>query len=182
MEAMEAAEYTPSDSTHSALGYTHYTHFTSPIRRYADLMVHRAVARRLQPDRWVEMKTVKRAGPPATLPELEKLGEHLNLRERAIDHAESRLRRRRVLEFLSRRSSEKLQGIILKTLEGGLLVNLPGYLISGFVDLETLGSGARRVEPYKLNARGKTYRPGQELLVRLKRVDPVRGDLDLEPA
>ncbi len=184
MEAMEAAEYSPKESSHSALGFPHYTHFTSPIRRYADLMVHRAVGRRLRAGLWMEMKAGKRAegAAPASTPDLERLAEHLNLRERAVDHAESRLRRRRVLDFLAKRAAERLQGVVLKTLEDGLLVNLPGYLISGFVDLESLGAGARRVEPYKLTARGKTYRPGQEMLVRLKRVDPVRGDLDLEPA
>ncbi len=186
LQAMESAEYSSQKPTHHALGFPHYVHFTSPIRRYADLMVHRAVARHLRPGRWVEMRSRVRApepgAAPVSTPELEGLASHLNRRERAIGYAERRLRRRRVLEFLSLRAGETFQGVILRALERGLLVNLPGYLISGFVDLESLGPGANLVRPHRLSAGGTIYHPGQEMPVRIRRIDPARGELDLGPA
>jgi len=184
MEAMEAAEYNPLEPRHDALGFEHYAHFTSPIRRYADLTVHRALARHLTPGRWVEMKTKgtarKASGEgPASTEALEHLASHLSRRERAIGHAESRLRRRRVLEFLSKKGKEPLQGVVLRALERGLVVNLPGYLLSGFVAAPSLGPGPRKSEPHRLTAAGRTYQPGQPIQVRIERIDAVRGDLDL---
>jgi ribonuclease R len=182
MEAMEAAEYNPLEPRHDALGFPHYAHFTSPIRRYADLTIHRALARHLAPGRWVEMKRSAQSGdvedPPSTTA-LEDLASHINRRERAIGHAESRLRRRRVLEFLSKKGKEPLQGVVLRALERGLVVNLPGYLLSGFVAATSLGAGPRKSEPHRLTAGGRTYQPGQPIQVRIERIDAVRGDLDL---
>jgi ribonuclease R len=185
MEAMEAAEYSPREPRHDALGFAHYAHFTSPIRRYADLTVHRAVARHLTAGRWAEMEARSGERPPAepvSTPELERLAAHLNGRERAIAHAESRLRRRRILEFLQKKGNEPLQGVVLRALERGLLVNLPGYLISGFIAASSLGAGPRRSEPHKLTVGSRSFQPGQPLEVRISRIEPLRGELDLTPA
>jgi len=185
LEAMESAEYSSREASHHALGFPHYLHFTSPIRRYADLTVHRAVEKHLRSGKWVEMKRKARqrrsAPAPVVAPDLEELASHLNRRERAAGYAERRLVRRRVLEFLSRRAGETFQGVILRVLDRGILVNLPGYLISGFIEMGYLGAAPRRPGPHRLVAGGKTYHPGQEILVRLRRVDPGRGELDLLP-
>ncbi len=185
MEAMEAAVYSPLLPHHDALAFPHYCHFTSPIRRYADLIVHRAVARHLRPGRWVAMAPPQRgaaSSPPASTPELEALGTHLSRRERAVAHAEARLRRRRILEFLGTRTGTALHGVLMRVLDRGLLVNLPGYLISGFLALDALGSGPRKTAPHALTAGGKVFRPGHPLKVRVARVNPLRGELDLSLA
>jgi ribonuclease R len=180
MDILESAEYTPRESSHDALGFAHYTHFTSPIRRYADLTVHRAVSRHVRPGKWTEMGGPREApAEPAASEDLARLATHLNRRERAIAFAEGRLRRRRVLDFLAQRMAEPLAGVVLRTVADGLLVNLPGYLISGFIDRALLGPGARLVEPHTFEAGGMTYRPGREISVRIRRVDPAAGELDL---
>jgi ribonuclease R len=184
MDVLEAAEYNPREPRHDALGFSHYAHFTSPIRRYADLTIHRAVARHLRPGKWVEM--LPRGGaapepsmPPASTPELERIAGHINLRERAIAGAERRLRRRRVLEFLARRSGEAQPGVVIRVIEDGLLVNLPGFLVSGTIALGALGPGAWKTGDHAVSAGGRIYRPGTEVLVRPKRIDPIRGELEL---
>ena len=121
----------------------------------------------------------RRQRPPATTPELEELAEHLNRRERSIAFAEGRLRRRRILEFLARRAAASIQGVVLRAVADGLLVNLPGYLISGFIEGRSLGPGARLAAPHAYAAGGRTFRPGMEVTVRIRRIDPAAGELDL---
>ncbi len=182
MEAMEAAVYSPLLPHHDALAFPHYCHFTSPIRRYADLVVHRAVARHLRAGKWVSLAPPRRGAAlsgPASTPELEELGAHLSRRERAVAHAEARLRRRRILEYLGTRTGTDLHGVLMRVLDRGLLVNLPGYLISGFLALDALGAGPRKTAPHALTVGGKVFRPGHPLTVRVARVNPLRGELDL---
>ncbi|MGQ9592388.1 MAG: hypothetical protein ACUVYA_19080, partial [Planctomycetota bacterium] len=115
-------------------------------------------------------------------PELERLAAHLNRRERAIAYAERRLRRRRILEFLEKRSGEVQAGIVLRVLDDGLVVSLPGFLVSGFLDFASLGPGAVRMGAQAIRAGGKTLRPGAEVHVLPRRIDPVQGELDLRLA
>src|SRR5205809_3826474 len=96
LRSLKQAVYSPYQEEHYALASTHYCHFTSPIRRYPDLVVHRLL------DRWI--KTGRAA---ADVVELTALGDHCSRMERRAETAERELVKVRILTFLSRRLGER---------------------------------------------------------------------------
>ncbi len=183
LRCMPQAIYTTRDASHFNLGFEAYTHFTSPVRRYADLVVHRILHDLLRRERGV-IKT----RPLATLPgprydeELERLAEHVTARTVGADRAESRIRRRRVLEFLLRLGNVPTEGQITMVVDRGLVVDLTEYGTSGFLPVESLPGGPFRVEEGVLKGRHRTFRLGETIGVCIHRIDPASSKLDLAPA
>ncbi|NOY80198.1 MAG: RNB domain-containing ribonuclease [Kiritimatiellaeota bacterium] len=177
---MPRAVYTTRAASHFSLGFDSYLHFTSPIRRYPDLIVHRRLREILR-----AAGGTLRVPPPARLPTpkpdaaLEELGKHANLRSLGAERAEARIRRRRVLEFLLRQGGIPTEGQVTTVIEKGLVVDLPEYGISGFLAVELLPGGPFRLEPGALQGRKRAYRLGDTLEVQIHRIDPGSSQLDL---
>ena len=165
-QCLPRAIYTPTAASHHSLGFDAYTHFTSPIRRYADLLVHRRLRALIRKKGGpIRMRPRARLPEPVEDAELEEIGAHLTARAIAADGAESRIRRRRLLEFLMRLGRVPTTGQVTRVVERGLMVELPDYGTYGFLAREQLS--------------GKKRRPGDTLTVVLHRPDPASGQLDL---
>ena len=177
---MSRARYTCEASSHFSLKFDAYCHFTSPIRRYTDLTVHRSLHQLLDAaGGTITTEPVDSAGEPHSDLALEELGEHLNARSAAAERAESRIRRRRVLEFLLRQGAVPTCAQVTGVVEKGLMMDLGEYGVAGFLPVEALPGDAYQFEPGRLVSERRTYRLGQDLDVCIHRIDPSASQLDL---
>jgi ribonuclease R len=180
LRCMPHAIYTTRDASHFNLGFEAYTHFTSPIRRYADLVVHRIVTEVLYRHRGpMKLRPTLRVPTPLVDETLEALAQALTERMAGADRAESRIRRRRVLEFLMRLGNVPTEGQVTLVVDRGLLVDLPEYGTSGFLAAEMLPAVAFQAEEGVLRGRDRSYRLGDTLDVCIHRIDPGSSKLDL---
>jgi ribonuclease R len=180
LRCLPHAIYTTRDASHFNLGFQAYTHFTSPIRRYADLAVHRILSGILHQHRGPQK--LRSTGPlpvPVYDESLESLAQVVTERMAGADRAESRIRRRRVLEFLMRLGKVPTEGQVTLVLDRGLLVDLPEYGISGFLSVDMLDGKAFRAEQGALRGKGRSYRLGETVDVCIHRIDPASSKLDL---
>ena len=174
LRAMRPAEYSPRGVGHFALALPDYAHFTSPIRRYPDLVVHRAldgVAGGSRP-----------AGPPEAAAELEALARRCSERERAAEAAERAVVERRVADLLRGRLGDVFPARVAETHRSGLVVELDEIPARGAAPLALLSREPFRFDrrDFSLRSRrsGRTFRIGDALEVQLVRVDPLRGALE----
>ncbi|MHC4850339.1 MAG: RNB domain-containing ribonuclease, partial [Planctomycetota bacterium] len=161
---MPRAIYTTRDASHFSLGFAAYTHFTSPIRRYSDLVVHRQLRALIREHRGpIKMRSGAKLPAAVADDALEAVAAHASERAVSADRAETRLRRRRLLEYIARQKPETLTGQITQVVERGFSVDLPAFGTWGFVPTDKLPGGR-----YKFD-------------VRIARVDPETNELELQP-
>ena len=177
LRTFQMAEYSPRKIGHFALASQSYCHFTSPIRRYPDLTVHRLVAelcRGTLDDR-----------PPEDMTALNELGAACSAAARRAEGAERELRDVLILEFLIGKVGEEFDGVITGVTNFGLFVQLPRYLIEGLVRMPDLGDDWWEVDAKKGEVRGENsgrrFRIGDILAVRIAGVDRARRQLNLVP-
>jgi ribonuclease R len=176
IRTMPKALYTPTNIGHYGLGFTHYTHFTSPIRRYPDLIVHRILGAVL-------------SGEPSPYPEaalLEPIARHTSEREKVAEQAERASVRYKQLEFLTRFKDQVLEGIIVGIESWGLYVELIETRAEGLVSIRSLPSDVYERDAYGHALKGRythvRYRLGDKVAVRITRIDFDRRQVDLELA
>jgi ribonuclease R len=177
---MPRAGYSTESASHYSLAFPAYLHFTSPIRRYADLVVHRSLHDLLRDRRKpLTLPPDTELAAPREDQELAELGRHINARAAAAERAESRLRRRRVLAFLLRQGAIPTTGQVTGVVEKGLFVDLTEYGTGGFLNVEALPGGPYRFTPGTLADDRTSYCLGQEIEISIHRIDPNAGQLDL---
>lgn len=137
LKSMEMAEYSPKSVGHFALASRHYTHFTSPIRRYADLMVHRLLQKHIEGDLGGRQK--KRLEEVPDEEALIEAGRRLSYLSRRAESAERELKTLKVLQLLSEHVGGDFEGVVTGVANFGLFVQHPKYLIDGLLRLEDLG-------------------------------------------
>lgn len=130
LRAQKQARYEPNPKGHFGLALKDYTHFTSPIRRYPDLIVHRSVKSFILQD--------QKADKDNNYEALVRVGELTSERERRAMEAERFIARRKQCWFLSERIGENLKGVISGVIAKGLFVEATQYAIEGFVPIESL--------------------------------------------
>jgi ribonuclease R len=166
LRSFKQAIYSASNSGHFGLASDAYTHFTSPIRRYPDLVVHRilksAIARRKSPI------------PPA---QLEAIASESSERERTADQAERELVDWKKMILIERHLGETFESIIIAVWKDGFSVELLDQFIEGFVPAADLPPGQYRFDPSQRalvarNGRNR-YRIGDRLMVQVTRVDKL---------
>jgi len=163
VRAMRQARYADQPLGHFALGFTRYLHFTSPIRRYADLVVHRAVKGHLAGRR------------PARLP-LAQLAEHLSWRERASAQAEYQALDWKRAALLLPRIGQLFEGRVSTIAPPGLFVTLDAVQGDGLLPARSLPRNARVDVHRALVTIGRQrIALGARIAVRLVEVDPARG-------
>lgn len=170
LKSMSKAVYQCEFERHYALNMSHYCHFTSPIRRYPDLVVHRIVEKLIE-------------GQPAKEnPEvLEKLGQHCSHTEQTAENAERELVRVKLLHYLDRRVGELLTGIVAGVRSAGLTVRGVEIPVDGLIPVERLPQDRyhfdRETHTLEGYRSGNRFRLGDELIVRIEKVDLARRQL-----
>lgn len=196
LKTMMKAEYSPALIGHFALAAEDYTHFTSPIRRYPDLIVHRGIDAYLEVDSKLKAKgktrinAIRRGlGKHKNVPdheELVEIGQHCGTTERNSAQAERELRNYMVLEMLGNRLGEDFDGTVTGVVGQGCFIQLNRFLVDGFVKVSELPSAIG--DFWKLNRNtgalvadrsGKTIAIGDRFTVRIASVDLVRRTMDL---
>jgi ribonuclease R len=172
LRAMKLAVYSSKNVGHYGLAKTDYTHFTSPIRRYPDLVVHRL------------LKSVLRGAAPEPL-ELEAIAAAASERERNAADAEQSLVEWRILRFLKDRLGDEFSGIVVDVVKPGLLVELDDYFVAGLLPFASLGGdyepkpAGRRLRPKR---RRKTFELGDSVRVVLVSCDLALRRMSFVPA
>ncbi len=170
LRSLKQARYSENNRGHFALAAESYTHFTSPIRRYPDLMVHRILGD------WLDRKQAMR---PLQL--LHSIAEQSSETERRAADAERELVEWKKVRFMEDRVGEEFKALIISTTKFGFFVELEGMYIEGLVPLDTL-PGDRYA--YNENTRKivgqrsrREFSIGDEATVRLDRIDPIERKL-----
>ena len=135
LRSMQRAEYGPAMEGHFALAGEHYLHFTSPIRRYPDLTIHRLLDEYLQ---GTLTRKRRRSARVPSLDECQELGTHCSNRERRAETAERELKLVHILRLLERELGAEYEGVVTGVANFGVFVQLDGYLIDGLLRFEDL--------------------------------------------
>jgi ribonuclease R len=169
LRSLRQAQYSPDNVGHFGLSYEHYTHFTSPIRRYPDLLVHRSIkavleGTRYQPGAWDE------------------IGMHCSMTERRADEATRDVNNWLKCYYMRDRIGESFDGTIAAVVPFGVFVALDSVYVEGLVHVTELGEDYFQYDNTKhqmLGERsGKRYRLGDRLNVKLVKADLETGRID----
>jgi len=175
LRTMQKARYDPASLGHFGLAAETYTHFTSPIRRYPDLLVHR----HLREARHGRMSVARRKALGADLPEIAR---HTSEMERRADDAERELIQWKKVRFMADKVGEEYEGYIGGVAPFGLFVELADPFVEGLVPVASMADDYYRfVEQQHVlrgEATGKTYRLGDRVMVQVVRVDAGRRQVD----
>jgi ribonuclease R len=166
LRTMMKAQYSTENIGHFGLAYHFYTHFTSPIRRYPDLLVHRL------------LKQYAAGGYDASVPavkELDKLCKQATSCEIRAQEAERDSIKLKQLEFLQKHLEDEFDGIIVRMVNFGFFVELPDYLIDGLVHVTSLDDDYYVMDEnnHRLEGRrnGRVFTLGDHVCVRLARIE-----------
>ena len=175
LRAMRLAVYSPKNLGHFGLACPRYTHFTSPIRRYPDLLVHRLL-KELHGEHLDEERRTELSG------KLPALGDHLSERERAATEAERETMRMKQAEFMEDRVGELFWGVISGIRKFGIFVELEDTLIEGLIHVRDLKNDHYTYDDrqYCLIGRrtGRRFRMGDRMRVRVVRADKEARQVD----
>lgn len=175
LRSMKQARYAPKSAGHFALAAPHYTHFTSPIRRYPDLVVHRLVTRAILDGERVPETWAREVLPAAA--------DRASERERVAVDAERDSIELKKVEFMQRHRGDEFWGTIGGVAAFGLFVLLDDVFVEGLVRAHTLEDDYYHFleEEYVLAGEhsGRRFRLGDRVQVRVDRVDPEAREIDL---
>ena len=173
LRSMKQALYTPKNQGHFGLGLERYMHFTSPIRRYPDLLVHRTIKAII-------------AGKLTRLPNLEQLeqfGERCSVNERRAESAGWTVEAWLKCDLLKHRIGDVFNGTIAGVTEFGLFVEIEGYFVQGLLHISDLGADYFRYERSHQclvgDRNGQRYTLGDRIQVLVAGVEPAQGKIDL---
>ncbi|MCB1938468.1 MAG: ribonuclease R [Rhodocyclaceae bacterium] len=169
LRSLRQAVYSPDNAGHFGLAYEAYTHFTSPIRRYPDLLVHRAIKAVL-------------AGKKYAPGDWEEIGMHCSQTERRADEASRDVEAWLKCFYMQDRVGEVFTGSVSSVVNFGLFVALDDVFIEGLVHISELGEDYFQFDPARhelLGERtGKRYRLSDRITVQLMRVDLETNKID----
>ena len=184
LKSLKRARYFPQPLGHYGLAKGNYLHFTSPIRRYADLVVHRALGRADTPHRSSKVSGAAQYHPDMS--QVASIAEHVSTTERIAAEAEIESVRMKKLEFfqqqLDERNPQIFRAAIVDVRNYGLAVELPDVLITGLVHISSLSDDFYLFEPSRRQLVGrrarKRFRIGDEVRVFVVRVDVFKRQID----
>lgn len=179
LKSLKRARYSPQPLGHYGLAKNNYTHFTSPIRRYADLIVHRCLA---------DLNARRKSGPDVG--RIASIAEHISTTERVAAEAEIDGVKMKKMEFFQRqldaRDPQVFRAAVIDVRNYGLLVELPDVVITGLVHVSSLNDDFYTFSPTQRRFIGRHTRRrfsvGDELRVRVARVDAYKRQIDFQLA
>ena len=193
LRSLRQARYSENNVGHFALAATSYTHFTSPIRRYPDLIVHRILREVLRGSSgsqnvedhqagspWSKRRehhSPEPSGGPIPIEDLHKIAEESSQSERRADEAERELMEWKKVKFMQDRIGEEFDGLIISVTKFGFFVELTDLFVEGLVPLNSLEDDRYTFHENTreiVGQRGrKIYSLGQRVRVLVDRIDPV---------
>ncbi len=169
LRAMKRAEYSTKDTIHFALNFKNYTHFTSPIRRYSDLVTHRLILSAME--------------ERAESLDLDEIAYLIRDRELVTEQAEFYMDDIKALSLLEKKVGEVMDGFITSVTRNGLFVRLKDVFAEGYVDLSSLDDDYYDVSERMFTVIGRKtkriLRVGDDVKVRIEHVDRYAVRLDL---
>jgi ribonuclease R len=193
LRSMKQAVYAASNDGHFGLALPAYTHFTSPIRRYADLLVHRGIRHVIRSKR--ESKHVVRLQGtrpiakdriyPYELPRLESIGEHISATERRADAASRDMTDWLKCEFMESRQGEQYDATVTGVTNFGLFLEIDELYVQGLAHVTVLPEDYYHFEGVNLRLTGEStgtsFGLGDRLRVQVARVDVDERKIDFQP-
>lgn len=175
LRSFKLARYSQENTGHFGLGFDKYTHFTSPIRRYPDLMVHRALKFALGKTKYGDYLDIIAGN-------LDKIGEHLSKREKDSEQAERDVIDKLKALYMVGRKGDRFAGLITSVHPFGFFIELEEVFVEGLVHISDLpedvyfmdGAGFTLTGRYS----GKTYSVGNRVNIKVKESDPLKGRID----
>ncbi len=178
LRSMKQAKYTPENTGHFGLAASYYCHFTSPIRRYPDLQIHRIIKENLRG----RMNEERRAHYANILTEVAKQSSQ---RERLAEEAERETVKLKKVEYMAERIGEEFEGVISGITKWGIYVELPNT-IEGLIHVTNLYDDRYNYieDSYEMVGEhtGKVYKLGQSVCVRVIGTDRLQRTIDFELA
>jgi ribonuclease R len=171
IRTMAKAEYHTTNIGHYGLAFAHYTHFTSPIRRYADVLVHRILEENL--------RAIKRYDRE----ELQKKCSHISSQERKAQKAERNSIKFKQAEYLEKHVGEVFEGYVTGLIDRGIFVQLKEIMAEGLVGFDKFS------EPFDLDESrlratgrktGQLIKMGDQVIVRILGADPSKRQIELQ--
>lgn len=196
LRSLKQARYSEQNLGHFALAATAYTHFTSPIRRYPDLIIHRILKAVLSDsasdrgaaggtttpwskrrDHAAHREAVQPEGGPIPIEDLHNIAEESSQSERRADEAERELMEWKKVKFMQDRVGEDFDGLIISVTKYGFFVELTDLFVEGLVPLDSLADDRYTYHENTREIIGmrnrKIYSMGQRVRVLVDRIDPV---------
>jgi ribonuclease R len=172
VRTMAKAEYSANNIGHYGLAFDYYSHFTSPIRRYSDVLAHRILEKNLGKDEWRVDKA-----------ELEEMCRHISKQERNAMSAERESIKYKQVEFMEKHVGEVFEGLVSGMIDRGFFVELISSKCEGMVGFDML-SEPYDIDESRLFARGKRtdrlIKMGDTVKVKILRTDLARRQIDME--
>jgi ribonuclease R len=177
LRTLAQAVYTPDNQGHFGLALDAYAHFTSPIRRYPDLLVHRAIRHVLGGGKAKDFTYTAEA--------MVNLGDHTSMTERRADDATRDAIEWLKCEFMLDKVGEEFSGTISGVMPFGLFVSLDEVFVEGLIHVTALSNDYYHFDPAGQRLYGErsgmTYRLGDRLRVKVARVDLDERKIDFDP-
>lgn len=179
LRSMKIAVYSPVNIHHFGLALKSYTHFTSPIRRYADLIVHRILSYIL------DSKSADNKKTPEWLniDNLKAVSNKLSKREKLSSDAEREYSEFKKMQFLKKDSQKAYEGFITNVMNFGFFVDISGFFIQGFIHVSTIADDYYEYSDNSKTLKGKhskvVFKMGDRILAGVYSIDLLKREIDL---
>ena len=182
LRSLSQAVYNAGNIGHFGLALEEYAHFTSPIRRYPDLTLHRGIKYLLAKEQGAKRKTTNSGGYHYSVEEIDLLGEHCSMTERRADEATREVADWLKCEYMQDHIGSEFNGVISSVTSFGLFVRLDDLLISGLVHISSLENDYYQLDAAKQRLIGENsgmqYRLGDKVRIRVEAVHLAQKMVD----